>query len=439
MEIFRRLLKDKPTAKKLFWTIIILLALIIGYRIPMPGISTDYLSSLTEFMNKTSVGGILGTLMGNTFSQMSVFALSVGPYISASILIELMGVISPRIAHLSKDGSVGREKLNKLILIVSGVIAIIESLGLSLSLGKQGLFVNYNALMVIFTTITWTAGACFLVWVGQMITKKLIGDGISLILLFNILSTLPNSFINIFTSVSKDNAIYKNALIILAIVIIYILIIAYVIVLNNAEKRIKITNSGKASIFMDGANNNVLPLKLNMGGVMPIIFSSSLMSVPALIVSLFRLKDTNGFSKVANYLNQNNWFNTEKPLYSLGLLIFIPLTFAFSYFYIKITFSPKDIADNLRKSGSVLNGIRPGQPTELYLKKQMVSLFWVGTTMLLGISLVPTLISGLFNISGLGFGGTTVIIIVGVIISLKEKILAQTSRVTYKSLTRKKR
>lgn len=437
LEIFRRLSKDKETANKLFWTFTILFCLIIGYRIPMPGINTEYLSSLAEFMNKTSVSGVLGTLMGNTFQQMSIFALSITPYISASIIIELLGVVFPSLGRLSKDGSVGREKLNKLTLLTAGIIAVIESLGLAFSLGKQGLFIEYNAFMVIFTTIMWTLGACFLVWVGQFITKKLIGDGPSLILLFNILSTLPNSFINIYTSTSKDDVVWKNIILIATIAIVSILVFMYVIILSNAEKRIHITNSGKGSIFMEGASKNVLPLKLNMGGVMPIIFASSFMSGPSLIVTLFKLEETHWLTKISMFLNQANWFNIDKPIYTLGLILFVPLTFMFSYFYIKMTFSPKDIADNLRKNGSILNGLRPGHPTADYLQKQMVSLFWIGTSMLLVVSLVPTFISGMFRIDGIGFGGTSAIIIVGVIVTLKEKILAQTSRTTYKSLTKK--
>lgn len=437
MEIFRRLSKDKVTTNKLFWTFTILFCLIIGYRLPLPGINTEYLSSLADFMNKTSVSGILGTLMGNTFQQMSIFALSITPYISASIIIELLGIVFPALGKLSKNGSVGREKLNKIILLTAGIIAVIESLGLALSLGKQGLFIQYNAWMVIFATVMWTAGACFLVWVGQFITKKLIGDGPSLILLFNILSTLPNSFISIYIATTHDSAWWLSIIIALIIAIITILVFAYVVILSNAEKRIHITNSGRGTVFMEGASKNVLPLKLNMGGVMPIIFASSFMSAPSLIVTLFKLDSEHWLTKVSMFFNQANWFNIDNLIYTLGLLLFIPLTFAFSYFYIKMTFSPQDIADNLRKSGSILNGLRPGQPTADYLKKQMVSLFWIGTAMLLVISLVPTFISGMFRIDGISFGGTSAIIIVGVIVSLKEKILAQTSKVTYKTLTKK--
>lgn len=439
MEIIKRIFKDKDTAKKLLWTFIILIGLVIGYRIPMPGINAEYLKNMAAFMNQTSAGGMLSALMGNTFQQMSIFALSITPYISASIILQLLGVLIPKLGQLSKSGSVGREKLNKLTLLTAGIIAVIESLGLALSLGRSGLFIEYNALMVIFATLTWTAGACFLVWVGQFITKKLIGDGISLILLFNILSTLPSNFINIYKSLSINSKLVGSILICLTIAVIAILVIAYVVLMHRAEKKIKISNSNYSNLFMSGAANNELPLKLNMGGVMPIIFASSIMSTPSLIASILRLDATNWFAQFAMAFNQNNWFQLDNPIYSLGLLAFIPLVYAFSAFYMSLSFNPNEIADNLKKSGGIVNGVRPGKSTAEYLNKQMKSMLWIGTTMLLMVALVPTLVSGLFNINGLSFGGTSIIIIVSTILTLKDKVMAQTSRVTYKSLVRRGR
>ena len=439
MEIIKRLFKDKDTGKKLLWTFIILIGLVIGYRIPMPGINTEYLKGMAEFLNQTSAGGMLSALMGNTFQQMSIFALSITPYISASIILQLLGVLIPKLGQLSKSGSVGREKLNKLTLLTAAVLAVIESLGLALSIGRQGLFTHYNALMVIFATVMWTAGACFLVLVGQFITKKLIGDGISLILLFNILSTLPSNFINIYNSLSTNNELVGNILICLAIAVISVLVVAYVVIMNHAEKKIRISNSNYAGLCMSGANNNELPLKLNMSGVMPIIFASSIMSTPSLIASILHLDATNWFAQFAMAFNQNNWFQLDNPIYSLGILAFIPLVYAFSAFYMNLSFNPNEIADNLKKGGGIVNGIRPGKSTAEFLEKQMKSMLWIGTTMLLFVALIPTLISGLFNINGLSFGGTSIIIIVGTILTLKDKVLSQTSRVTYKSLVRRGR
>jgi preprotein translocase subunit SecY len=414
-----------------------LFALLIGYRIPLPGINANYLHSVLSNLTNSGVGGFLNALTGSAFSRMSIFALSITPYITASILLQLLTVMIPSLEAMAKDGSVGHQKMEKLTFVVGAIIAIIEALGLAIGFGRKGLLEPYTWYMVLYATFVWTVGACFLIWVGQTITNKLIGNGTSLILLFNILTTIPSDIENIFTSLSGDSIWWVQLIIAVVMAIVICLVFAYVVVLNNAEKRIHITNSGKAGMRMGAANNNIMPLKLNMGGVMPIIFSSTIMSFPAMIAGFVGVESDSIASKIIGCFSQGNWFNPEAPIYTLGVLLFIPLTFAFSYFYSIISFNAKDIADNLRRGGSIINGIRPGQPTADYLKAQAKSMLWLGTSMLLVISLIPTIISGVFGISGLSFGGTTILIIVGVILEMKNTLIAQTSSVAYKSLIKK--
>lgn len=437
MELLYRLKKDATTRNKLLIMLGIMFLLLIGYRIPLPGINVEYLKYFFSIMESTGAGGFLNAITGKSMQNMSIFALSITPYITASILIQLLALIVPSIEAMSKDGSVGHQKKERLTYAVGGLVAFVEALALSIGFGKQGLFANYTWYVVVYATIIWTAGACFLIWIGQTITNKLIGNGISMILLFNILTTLPGSLTSTFNSLSVGATALTKAIIIGIMFIVVFLMFAYVVVLNNAEKRIRITNSGKSGSKMNGADDGTLPLKLNMGGVMPIIFSSSVISVPALIASVVDIPDGSWFDTVIKCLNQNNWFKFATPIYSIGVIIFIILTFFFAYFYAMMSFNTTDIADNLRKNGSIINGIRPGQPTADYLKKQARSVLLIGTTMLIIIALLPTFISGVCGISGLGFGGTTIIIIVGVILELKESLKAQTSCVTYKSLTKR--
>lgn len=439
MEIFSRLKRDKETSKKMFLTIAILFILLIGYEIPLPGINTAYIQSMQNGLFGGSSGGFLSMMMGNSFKRMSIFALSIAPYITASIILQLLAVVIPALEAIQKDGSVGKQKMERLTYIVGAIVAIIESSALAIGLGKNGLLEPYSWYMVLYATLVWTLGACFLIWIGQTITNKLIGNGISMILMFNILTTLPNDMMNIFSSLASDKILWKNILIIGVIAISFALMFAYVVILNNAEKRIVITNSHKAGVRMTGANENIMPLKLNMGGVMPIIFSSSLMNIPILIGQFAGVDLASKKWSWLMFFNQANWFDLENPIYSLGALIYIPLTFFFAYFYSMISFNVKDIADNLRKSGSVINGIRPGQPTADFLNKQAKSMLWLGTTMLLIISLFPTIVSGIFNIMGLGFGGTTIIIVVGVLLEMKNTVVAKTSSVAYKKLVKKNR
>lgn len=438
MEILKRLKQDKETRNKLILTMVIMFALLIGYRIPLPGINTEYLKAFSEmFSGSDGVGSFINAMTGGSFSNMSIFALSIAPYITASILLQLFSVIFPALEAMQKDGSVGRQKMERLTYLIGAIVALIEALALAIGFGKKGLLMPYTWYMVLYATVIWVAGACFLIWVGQTIQKKLIGNGISLILMFNILTTLPGDAVNIYNSFANGDNVAIKVITVLVMIVAICLVFAYVVVLNNAEKRIHITNSHKAGVRMKGANDNVMPLKLNMGGVMPIIFSSSIMSLPVIIGQFAKVDFESTVGKIIMCFNQGNWFNLETPIYTLGILLYIPLTYFFSYFYAMISFNTKDIADNLRKSGSVINGIRPGQPTAEYLDKQAKSMLILGTTMLLFIALLPTLISGLFNINGLSFGGTTIIIIVGVILEMKNTLTAKTSSVAYKSLVRK--
>jgi preprotein translocase subunit SecY len=413
--------------------------LLIGYRIPLPGINPEYLTDILDHITESGAGGMLNVLTGNSFSQMSLFTLGITPTITASILLQLLTIIVPSLEAISKDGSVGKQKMERLTFALGAIVAVIESLGLAIGFGKQGLFVTYTWWMVLYATVVWTAGACFLIWVGQTITNKLIGNGTSLILLFNILTTLPGDVANIFNSVSGESELWVKILIAFAIAIAICLVFAYVVVLEKTEKRISITNSAKSGARMGGAEDNIMPLKLNMGGVMPIIFSSSIMSIPVLIAQFVGVKEGSVWATIVECLNQGNWFHMHDLIYTLGVLVFTPLAFAFAYFYSIISFNSKDIADNLRKSGSIINGIRPGQPTADYLHNQAKSMLWLGTSMLLLIALIPTAISGIFEISGLSFGGTTIIIIVGVVLDMKNTLNAQTSSVAYKSLINRKR
>ena len=432
MEILQRLKKDAATRNKLLATIGLMFILLIGYRIPLPGINANYIQAVLDGLIGEG-SGFLNALTGGSFSQMSIFALSITPYITASIVLQLLTLIVPPLEAMSKDGSVGKRKLEKVTFALGAFIAIIESLSLAIGLGSQGLFSSDAWYMVLYATIVWTVGACFLIWISQTITNKLIGNGTSMILMFNVLTTVPNDMFTIFKALSNGAKLWMQIVVVLTMIIVGCLIFAYVVVLNNAEKRIRITNSGKAGIRMAGAEDNVMPIKLS-SGVMPIIFSSSIMSIPILIARFVGVQSGSMLEKIVNCFNQNNWFNMNEPLYTLGVIAFIPLTFAFSYFYSKMSFNANDIADNLRKSGGVVNGIRPGQPTAEYLNTQAKSMLWLGTTMLIVIALLPTAISGFCGIDGLSFGGTTILIVVGVILEVKNTLTAQTASVTYKTL-----
>lgn len=439
MDIIHSLRKDTTTRIKLIKTILILFVLQIGYRIPLPGINTEYLKALFESMTGNGIGGFVNAMTGSSFSSMSLFALSISPYISASIVMQLLTVAIPQLEAVQKDGAVGHKKIEKMTRCVGGLFAFIEALAIAIGFGKQGLFFDYKWYVVAYATVIWTAGAIFLMELGEWMTNHLIGNGISLMLLFNILSSLPGDASAIYSAFASGKNIWFQVLfVIMAIAVVY-LVFGYVVLLNNAEKRVKISSSHNATGRMMDMGANTLPLKLNMGGVMPIIFSSSIMSIPVIIGQFASIDSASIWGKIISACNQGNWFNPNNWWLTLGVIPYILLTYMFSYFYMMISFNAKDIADNLRKSGTTIPGIRPGQPTADYLDKQAKSMLLLGTSMLMAVALLPTIFSGLTQIGRLSFGGTTILIIVSVILETISKLEAQTSSVNYATFIKKRR
>lgn len=437
MSILHSLQKDKVTRNKLLCTILILFLVQIGYRIPLPGVNVTYLQNMFAIFTGSSAGGFLNTMMGNSLSSMSLFALSISPYISASIVMQLLIVAIPRLEEIQKDGAVGQKKIERLIRIVGGVFAFISALAISINFGKQGLFVNYTWYMVAYATIIWTAGAIFLMQLGEWMTNHLVGSGISLMLLFNMLSSLPGDAVNLYGAFAANKPVWQQVLFVAIVIVVIFAIYAYVVLLNNAEKRIRISSSRNSSGRMMQMEQNSLPLKLNMGGVMPIIFSSTIMSLPGIITNFVNINPDGFISHVVKLCSQGYWFHFDKDIwYTLGIIPYIGLTYLFSHFYMMISFNAKDIADNLRKNGTTVPGIRPGQATAEYLDRQAKSMLNIGTTMLMIIALLPTVFSGATGI-GVSFGGTTILIIVSVILETKSKIEAQTSSVQYHRFIKK--
>lgn len=439
MEIIKSLQKDKSTLTKLIKTLLILFVIQIGYRVPLPGVNTAFLESWFASLTSNGVGGFINAMTGSSLGSMSLFALSISPYISASIVVQLLTVAIPALEAVQKDGAIGKQKIEKLIQVIGGVFAFVQALAIAIGFGRQGLFYTYNWFTVTYSTLIWTAGAVFLMLLGNWMTEHLIGNGISLMLLFNMLSSLPGDATILYSTFAHNKPVWIQILFFIVAITVVYLIFAYVVLLNGAEKKVKISSSRNATGRMMQMGDNTMPLKLNMGGVMPIIFASSIMSVPVIIAQIAGIDATSVLGKIINACNQGNWFRLDNFWYTLGVIPYIAMTYMFSYFYMSISFNAKDIADNLRKSGTTIPGIRPGQPTAEYLDKQAKSMLLLGTTMLMGIALLPTVFSGLANINGLSFGGTTILIIVSVILETISKLEAQTSNVNYNSFIKKKK
>lgn len=425
---------NKELSHKILFTLLILCIIQILSNIPTFGINRDILG---QFMNsETSTAfGLFTMFSGNAFSQMSIFVIGITPYISASIVMQLLRVIIPSLEEMSKDGKVGQDKYKKLTYIMAGILAIVQSIPVTLGFASYGLLIEKSTFYISIVAISLILGSIVEIFLGNLIDKKGIGNGISLILLLNILSRFPSDLTIIYDMFIANKGIKGWILTIFVCVIVVSLTLIGIIYLQDGEKRIKTQYSSqvKGIQSLQGKANNFIPLKVNLAGVMPIIFTSSLFQMYILVITLLKVEHTSIFYKISMFLSSNNWFQLDKPIYNIGFILYCLLIFAFSYFYSTLVFNPEEVADNLRKSGGVIVGIRPGKPTEEFLDKKLKTLRNVGSICLIIVTTIPMIISSIFNVSGLSFGGTSIIIVVGVILETYKIIEAEKLETTSSS------
>ena len=327
---------------------------------------------------------------------------------------------------MQRDGEDGRKKIAEYTRYLTVGLALIESTAMAIGFGGRGLLLSYDVWSILIAVATMTAGSAFLMWIGERITEKGVGNGISIVLLFNIISSLPadvNTIYSVFLRGKNIGATVTIAILILAFVCA---MFAFVVVLQDGERRIPVQYSKKmVGRKLVGGQSSHIPLKVNTAGVIPVIFASSIMSFPVVIAQFFQPDYTTIGGKILMMLNSSSWFRPDMPWYSVGLVIYLVLIVLFAYFYTSITFNPLEVANNMKKSGGFIPGIRPGKPTSDYLNKILNYLVFIGAVGLIIISVIPIMISGLFSVSQLSFMGTSLIIIVSVILETIKSIESQ--------------
>lgn len=407
----KEIFKNKELRTKILIIFLLMVFVRIGSIIPIPGVNTEYMKAI---MSNSGLG-FLNMITGNSLSQMSLFALSISPYITASIIIQLLTVVFPSLEELQKDGKTGRDKIERITIITGIVLALLQSLFMTIGFGQKGLLDPYTWWMVLIMTVVWTGGAALLMFIGNRITKMELGNGTSYILICNILSTFPNDILTIKYGIIDDRELKYKIINCLLVGIVLLAVIIACVILSTAVRKIPMTFSGK----MVGKNvEQDLPIQLNTCGVMPIIFSSSLMSLPILLSAF--LKNVTWLSEVAKYLNQNYWFNKSDIKYTLGVLVYIVLTYCFTYFYLNINFNVIEIAKNLKQQGAMIPGVRPGKATQNYLEKISTKIAMLGTTYMLLIILISNAICNLNGLGILSIGGTSILICVSVVIEISK-------------------
>ena len=421
--------KTKEVRMKLLYVLFALIVVRIGCNIPIPGVNG---SVMQEMFNNNKSLGFLDVMTGGSFSRMSIFALNITPYITASIILQLLTIAIPRLEELQKDGEDGRKKINEYTRYLSIVLAVIEGLAMVIGFRNQNIFKESGYVSMIVAVVSLTAGAAFLMWLGEQITVKGVGNGISIILLINIVARIPSDLAGLYNTYIKGASNITNALI-AGVIIVAVIVAMYVFIvfLQDGERRIPVQYAKKIQGRKQvGGQSTYIPLKVNTGGVIPVIFAQSLLQTPVIIASLLGKGNGTGIgSKILKGMSQSNWCNPKEPVYSIGLVVYIVLIIAFAYFYTSITFNPLEIANNMKKAGGFIPGIRPGKPTSDYLNRMLNYIVFIGAVALAFIAFVPIFFNGVFG-ADVSFGGTSIIIIVGVVIETLKQIESQ-MRVRY--------
>ena len=425
LETFRKAFHIKDIRKKIGYTFLMLIVIRIGSQLPTPGVDSNYIQQFFA-QNTGEAFNLFNAFTGGSFEQMSIFALSITPYITSSIIMQLLTIAIPKLEEMQKEGEDGRKKIVAITRYLTVALALIESLAMAVGFGRQGLLVEYNFVNAAIVVLTLTAGSAFLMWIGERITEKGVGNGISIVLVINIISRIPSDMTSLFEQFVKGNPIASAALAVVIILAIIVALVVFVVILQSGERRIAVQYSQKVvGRRTYGGQSTNIPLKVNTAGVIPIIFASSLMQFPVVIASFMGKGNGSGIgSEILRGLNQSNWCNPEQLKYTWGLLLYIVLTVFFAYFYTSITFNPLEIANNMKKSGGFIPGIRPGKPTVEYLTKILNYIIFIGACGLVLVQVVPILFNGWLG-AKVSFGGTSLIIIVSVVLETLKQIESQ--------------
>ncbi len=421
LETVKNAFKVKEIRLKVLFTLAMLVVIRFGSQLPVPGVDRDYFSNW--FAQQTGDAfNLFDAFTGGSFLNMSILALNITPYITSSIIIQLLTIAIPKLEEMQREGEEGRKMMVAITRYVTVALALITSTAMAVGFGRQGLLEEFNAINVITAIATLTAGSCFLMWIGEQITDKGVGNGISIVLTINIISRMPQDITSLFQQFVSGKSVAKGAVAAIIIVAILVGMTVLVILLNDAERRIPVQYAKKIQgRKMVGGSNSSIPLKVNTAGVMPIIFASSLMEFPVIISTFAGYSGTGVWSEILRYLTSSYWCNPSMPKYSIGLAVYIVLLVFFAYFYTSITFNPLEIADNMKKQGGFIPGIRPGKPTSDYLTKILNYIIFIGAVGLTIVGVLPFIFRGFFGAS-VSFGGTSLIIVVSVVLETIKQI-----------------
>ncbi len=433
--------KTPDVRKRILYTLLLIVLFRLGCYISVPGVDTVALSNLTS-QGTASLSGFINLISGGAFSRFSIFAMSISPYITASIVIQLLGMVIPSLEKAIKEGGEeGKAKVNRYTKILTLVLALVEAIGIYMSYSGTysafGVFINPGFATGALIVLSLVAGTALLMWLGEQITNKGIGNGISIIIFIGIISSLPSAVTTIYNLILpilgyteagvaiRGEFSTTGLLISLGIIIGAIILVAAVVFVQEAERRVPVQYAKKVvGRKMYGGQNTHIPLKLAMAGVMPIIFASSFMTFPAMIIQMFNANIANqtGFwATIYKFSIATSSSNVEWGYVVANAIVYLLLILGFTYFYTYATFNPAEVSNNIKKNGGFVPGIRAGKPTTDYLSSIISKLTLFGGVFLSVIAILPMLMK-FIGIEGIAFGGTSILIVVGVALETVQQL-----------------
>lgn len=424
--VFKNAWKIEDLREKILYTLLIIVIFRVGSAIPVPFLDTSALSALMN-ANSGNLIGYLNMLTGGVLSQATIFSLSISPYITASIVIQLLAVAIPALEKMSKEGPEGRKKLNKITRYTTVGLGLIQAYAYYVTLKSYNAIEKFdnkweNALVVVTILFMFTAGGMLTMWLGERIDEKGIGNGISMLLFAGIVSGGPRLVTTLWAYLTSGQT--KYYFFVPALIIIFLLLIAFIVLMNDAERRIPVQYAKRVvGRKQYGGQSSHIPIKVAMAGVLPIIFASSLLAIPATVKAFVTVKEGSFWDGFFNLFESTSWF--------YSVLYFI-LIVAFSYFYIAIQYNPVEMANNLQKNNGAIPGIRPGRPTSDFISRVITKITFIGALFLGVIALLPNILGAASGIGNVGIGGTTIIIVVSVALETARNLESQMMMRHYK-------
>ena len=432
-------LKTPDVRKRLLYTLLLIVVFRLGCYITVPGVDSIALNDAMS--NTQGIAGLIDMISGGAFSRFSVFAMSISPYITASIVIQLLAMIIPSLERLTKEGGEeGRKKINRYTKILTIILALVESIGIYFAYQSSGIFVDNSFLTGALVVVGLVSGTSILMWLGDQITNKGVGNGISLLIFIGIISGLPGGVVTLWNLIVA-NGIFSTTGLLLAIGIVVgaIILVAGVVFVQQAERRIPVQYSKRVvGRKMVGAQNTHIPLKLAMAGVMPVIFASSFMTFPAMIIQIFvpDIASQSGFlAGLYNFSIATSTSNVGIGYSIANAIVYLLLILGFTYFYTYATFNPAEVSNNIKKNGGFIPGIRAGKPTTEYLSSVISKLTLFGGLFLAVIAIIPMLLR--FTNLNIAFGGTSILIVVGVALETVQQLESLLAMRHYKGFLEK--